>query len=116
MAAVRREIEHLPAAALVADNSQRYVAANAAARELTGYTQAEISRLTVMDLTPLSNDETGRRLWGDFISKGGQRGDYELVPKHGAARTVRYWAFASIAPGLHLSLLVPAPRPDGSRR
>ena len=105
--AVRRELEQLSVAALAADNSQRYVAANEAARQLTGYTQAEIGALTVMDLTPLPNNETGRGLWQDFIGKGGQRGDYELMPKRGAPRHVRYWAFAIVAPGIHVSLLVP---------
>jgi len=107
LAAIRREVERLPVAALVADNSQRYVAANAAARQLTGYTQLELIALTVMDLTPLPNTESGRQLWKEFIGRGGQRGDYELRPKRGAPRHVRYWAFASVAPGFHVSLLVP---------
>jgi PAS domain S-box-containing protein len=105
---VRREIEQLPVAALVADNSQRYIAANAAARELTGYTLAELTELAVTDLTPLPNTQAGRQLWEEFIGKGGQRGEYEIVPKRGSLRHVRYWAFASVAPGLHVSLLVPA--------
>ena len=105
--ALRREIEQLTVAALVADNSQRYVAANAAARKLTGYTLIELYAMTVIDLTPLPNTDAGRQLWKDFIGKGAQRGDYELIPKHGEPRHVRYWAFASIAPGFHVSLLVP---------
>jgi hypothetical protein len=60
-----------------------------------------------MDLTPLPKTEAGRHLWEDFIGKGGQRGEYEIVPKRGAPLHVRYWAFASVAPGLHTSLLVP---------
>jgi PAS domain S-box-containing protein len=75
IAALRREVERLTAAALVADNSQRYVAANTAARRLTGYTLAEIYALTVMDLTPMPNTDVGRQLWKDFIGKGAQRGD-----------------------------------------
>jgi PAS domain S-box-containing protein len=104
---VRKEIERLPVAALVADNSQRYVASNAAARELTGYSQPELAELTVMDLTPLPNNEVGRQLWEEFIGRGGQRGEYELVPKRGTPRHVSYWAFASVAPGMHVSLIVP---------
>jgi PAS domain S-box-containing protein len=104
---VRKELERLPVAALVADNSQRYVAANAAARQLTGYTESELGALTVMDLTPLPKTDAGRQLWEEFIGKGGQRGEYEILPKRGAPRHVRYWAFASVAPGLHISLLVP---------
>jgi PAS domain S-box-containing protein len=113
IAAVQREIERLPVAALVADNAQRYVAANAAAQALTGYSQAELSGLTVMDLTPMPNTEDGRTLWETFIGQGGQRGEYELVPKTGSPRLVRYWAFASVAPGIHVSLLVPAEPVNG---
>ena len=112
IAAVRREIERLPAAALVADNSQRYVAANVAAQVLTGYSETEIVGLTVMDLTPMPNTVDGRGLWETFIGQGGQRGEYELLPKAGPRKHVRYWAFASVAPGLHISLLVPVGPPS----
>jgi len=109
---VRREVERLPAAALVADNSQRYVAGNAAAVDLTGYSQVELGGLSVIDLTPMPNTDDGRRLWETFIGQGGQRGEYELATKDGPPVRVRYWAFASVAPGLHVSLLVPVDRAD----
>jgi PAS domain-containing protein len=108
IAAVRREIERLPVAALVADNAQRYVAGNAAAQALTGYSEAELRGLTVMDLTPMPHAEDGGMLWETFIGQGAQRGEYELIPKSRSPRLVRYWALASVAPGLHVSLLVPA--------
>lgn len=111
---LRRELELLPVAALVADNSSRYVAANAAARTLTGYTQTELTALTVMDLTPIPKTEAGRKLWEEFIAQGGQRGQYELLPRMGGSVRVRYWAFASVAPGLHISLLVPQIEPSES--
>jgi len=111
--ALRREVDRLTVAALVADNSQRYVAANAAARKLTGYTLSELYALTVRDLTPMPNTEAGHQLWKDFIGKGAQRGDFELSTKRGARRHVRYWAYASIAPGFHVSLLVPVDAEDG---
>jgi PAS domain S-box-containing protein len=116
IATVRREVERLPAAAMVADNSQRYVAANVAAQVLTGYSEAELVGLTVMDLTPRPNTEDRRRLWETFIGQGGQRGEYELVPKAGPRKHVRYWAFASVAPGLHISLIVPSASPAAERR
>lgn len=112
--ALRHEIDRLTVAALVADNSQRYVAANAAARKLTGYTLAELYALSVMDLTPIPNTEAGRQLWKDFIGKGTQRGEYELFTKRGTPRHVRYWAYASVAPGFHVSLLVPTDAEDAS--
>ena len=108
LAVLRREIERLPIAVLVADNSQRYIAANAAACELTGYTKDELVRLTVLDLTPIPESEDSGALWETFVGQGTQRGEYQLVPKGGVTRPVRYWAFASVAPGIHVSLLVPA--------
>ena len=106
IAAVQREIERLPVAALAADNAQRYVAGNTAAQALTGYSQTELVGLTVMDLTPMPHTEDGRTLWETFIGQGGQHGEYELVPKTGSPKWVRYWAFACVAPGIHISLLV----------
>jgi len=112
---VSHEVEQLPVAALVADNSQRYVAANAAARELTGYSQSELAALTVADLTPVPRAADGQQLWEEFIGKGGQYGAYDLQPKRGSAKHVRYWAFASVAPGLHVSLLVPEDAEAGAQ-
>ena len=105
--ALRREVEQLTVAALVADNSLQYVAANAAARKLTGYTRAEIYARTVPDLTPMPGADAGRQVWREFIRKGASRGAFDLVRKRGAPQPVRYWAYASIAPGFHVSLLVP---------
>ena len=62
-------------AALAADNSTRYIATNASARELLGFSNAECLQMTVMDATPLPRTEAGRRLWQDFIAHGIQRGD-----------------------------------------
>jgi PAS domain S-box-containing protein len=64
--------------------------ANAAAQQLTGYTQAELAGLTVMDLTPLPNTDAVRQLWEEFIGMGGQRGEYEIARKRGGPRHVRY--------------------------
>ena len=85
LAALQREIEQLGVAALVADNSTRYIATNAPYR-------------------------SRRRLWQDFIAHGVQRGEYELRRKDGTTLRVRYWAYASVAPGVHISLLVPTER------
>jgi PAS domain S-box-containing protein len=106
--ALREQIEAIPAAAFAADNSSRYVGTNEAARALTGYSAAELLGMTVMDLTPMPKTAAGQKLWEEFIAKGGQRGEYELWTKQGVPVKVRYWAYASVAPGIHLSLLVPS--------
>jgi len=105
---LRRELEHVAAAAVAADNSTRYIAGNAPARELTGYSNAELLEVTVMDLAPLPRSEAGRQLWQEFISQGTQRGEYDLRRRDGTTLRVRYWSYASVAPGVHVTLLVPA--------
>ena len=68
--------------------------------------------MTVMDITPIPRTVDGQRLWEEFIAKGGQRGEYELRTRDGHVVNVRYWAYASVAPGIHLSLLLPADAVD----
>jgi PAS domain S-box-containing protein len=107
LAALRREIETLSTPALAADNSTRYIASNSPARALTGFSDSELLELTVMDLTPLARTDEGQRLWQEFIGNGVRRGVYEMRRRDGSTVAVRYWAYASIAPGVHISLLQP---------
>jgi len=107
LAILSRAIEQLPVAALVADNSARYVAANIHAENLTGYTGTELLSMSVGDLAVMPAEELLEDRWGRFIGRGAQRGEYDVRRKNGSTIRIRYWAFASIAPGLHLSLLQP---------
>lgn len=93
-------------AALAADNTGRYVAANEKASELTGYSRTELLRMTVRDLTPLVRQDAAADLWSRFIQIGSQTGEYVLQRKGGTPLGVRYDAYASVAPGVHLSLLM----------
>ena len=86
---LRRELESLPTAAMAADNSTRYIASNAAARELTGFTTGDLLKLTVTDLTPLPRTAEGQRLWQAFIAKGVQRGLYELKRRDGSTVAIQ---------------------------
>ena len=107
---LQQHLERVPAAALATDDTARYLAANASAQALTGYTAEELRSRTVMDLTPTPLTLTGEKLWGDFIGAGTQHGRYDLRRKDGTTVAVRYWAYASVAPGIHLSVLVPVGR------
>jgi hypothetical protein len=71
------------------------------------FSNAEFLRMTVMDATPLPRTQAGRRLWQEFIAHGVQRGDNELRRNDGTMLRERYWAYASVAPGVHISLLIP---------
>jgi hypothetical protein len=63
---------------------------------LTGFSNAELLAMTVMDATPLPRTEEGRRFWQEFIVHAVQRGGYELQRKDGPTVRVRHWAYASV--------------------
>jgi PAS domain S-box-containing protein len=104
---LREHLESFPVAALAADHSSRYIAANARAEELTGYSANELTKLVVLDLTSVANSTDSEQLWSEFISTGEQQGHYEVRRKDGSFVPVHYWAFANVASGIHLSLMVP---------
>jgi PAS domain S-box-containing protein len=107
VAALREHLDSFAVAALAADGSSRFVAANPPAEELTGYSTAELTALSVLDLTPVPNTADGRGLWDAFISTGEQQGHYDVRRKDGSFVRVQYWAYANVAPGIHLSLVIP---------
>ena len=104
---LRRLVGALPVAALVADNTGRFVVTNAAAWRLTGYTAGELQTLSVWDLTPASKEHEGERLWRTFLERNEQTGEYALVRKDGRIIIAAYAAQTHLLPGLHLSLLKP---------
>lgn len=107
LAALRREIESMAPAILASNTLRQYVACNRAAQALTGFSEAELLQKGGADLTPDRHLEDGHQLWQDFIAKGEQYGEYELRRKDGTTVRVRYWSFTNVAPGIHLSVLLP---------
>ena len=89
-----------------ADSFGHHVASNRAAQRLTGFSRDEIVAMSVIDLTQPPSAEDGRQLWAEFMTEGEQRGAYDLRRKGAPAIGVRYWAFANVAPGVHVSLLM----------
>lgn len=102
--ALRRAIEPVPFAVLVFDDAGRYVLANDQACRLTGYSTAELFRLSVWELTPLSGEHEVEMLWRAFLAQREQRGDYRVLMKNGETTTASYVARAHVLPGLHVSL------------
>jgi PAS domain S-box-containing protein len=107
VATLRREIESMAPAILASNSLRQYVACNRAARALTGFNEAELLQRGGADLTPDRHLEDGHQLWTDFIAEGEQHGEYELRRKDGTTVRVRYWAFTNVAPGIHVSVLLP---------
>lgn len=96
-----------PDATLAADDKGRYVAVNEAACQLLGYSREELLQLSVWDLTPDPHEVEGLILWKEFIEVGAQAGVYWLARKDGSLVEVAYQARANVAPGRHVSRLVP---------
>ena len=80
-------VEHAPVAILVADDEMRYVAANATASELLGYSREELLGLRVTDIAQYPEAE------GEFeamISAGELMGRTTVRLKDGTARSLRH--------------------------
>ena len=102
---LRESIDAVPLAVLVADDSGSYVMANAAACSLTGYSEAELRKLSVWHLTPDVHEREAETLWRAFRQQREQFGTYRLLLKDGRTTVTSYAARANIAPGLHVSVL-----------
>ena len=80
-------VEHAPVAILVADDEMRYVAANATACQLLGYTREELLQLRVTDLAQYPEAE------GEFeamIAAGELIGRTTVRVKDGSARSLHH--------------------------
>ena len=95
----------LPVVTLVANNEGRFVAANAAASIVTGYSNRELLALWVWDLTPADLGDTADILWRAFLQQREQHGDYLLLTKDRRSIPTVYAARAHVLPGLHVSLM-----------
>jgi PAS domain S-box-containing protein len=105
---LRHLIDQLPVAAVVATTDGRYVMANRAASDLTGYSNRELCESSVWDLTPTPMEHSSEILWRAFLQQREQIGDYMLLTKDGRTLRTAYAAVAHVLPGLHVSLLKPA--------
>lgn len=98
---------------LIADDQRRWVTGNAAACELLGVTQEEISWHTMDEFVP---PDTRKRLdegWERFLAKGAAEGLYRLcIPTRGQV-PVEFSATANVLPSRHLSVLLPADDSSG---
>jgi PAS domain S-box-containing protein len=90
-------VEHAPVAILVADEEMRYVAANATACDLLGYTRDELLRLRVTDVASYPEAE------GEFeamIAAGELAGRTTVVCKDGTRRNLRHRSSETTIAGL----------------
>jgi PAS domain S-box-containing protein len=103
--ALLKQAADMPVALLVANNSGRYVDVNDLATRLTGYSRAELLRMSVWDLTPTASIHAGRRMWRDFLDAERMAGTYTLLRKDGSEVRAEFRAWANLLPGVHVSAL-----------
>lgn len=92
---------------LLADDSRRYVDANQATCLLLRQPRERVLEQRVEDLTPPELRAQVAKAWETFVASGSQAGRWELQLPDGQTVTVDYSATANVAPGLHLSVLIP---------
>ena len=99
---------HTRVALLIANNSGRYIDVNEHATRLTGYSRAELLRMSVWDLTPKPAAAEGRRMWREFLRAGQMAGKYTLCRRNGRQVRADFRAWAHVLPGVHVSALATA--------
>jgi hypothetical protein len=102
---LQEQLATLESAAVAADNTGRCVAANETACRLTGHELPGLLRVQVMDLIPAARPHRVEDRWHRFIQAGSESGECLLKRNHAPPTLVRYMAYASVAPGVHLWLL-----------
>src|SRR5437879_1244307 len=96
-------------AMFVADDDRRYVDANGAALELTGYTRDQLLALRADDLVPPELRRDTARRWAAFLQEGTLAQTMDVVVAGGHRVRVDLSAVAGVGPGRHLSICVPVP-------
>ena len=94
-----------PYAVLLTDNTGRYIGANPAASELTGFSRRELLTLSMFDITPSPDEKEVALLWRAFLLTGRQDGNIILRRSDGTQILSRYMATTNIIPGVHVAVL-----------
>jgi len=103
---VRALIDRLQVAVLALDEHGRYVAASAAASELTGYAQQELLAMSIFDSQLDSDFVFQRDEWPNFL-EAEQEGMTAIVRLGKRPTRTMKAAFLTIVPGLHAAALAP---------
>jgi PAS domain-containing protein len=98
---------------LAADDSGRFIAANDALCQLTGYTPDELLGMSIWELADHhelpsleQRVERGQRMWRRFLRDGGFDGESLLRRKTGEMIGIRCLAAAHVFRGMHVATIV----------
>jgi len=108
VARARRALEHsqrLAIGTIALDHRARMIAANRAASALSGYTERELSRITLWQLTGEKHADETRKHWDRFLRDGHFEGRCALQRKTGEYVAVQCVADANVVPGFHVGAL-----------
>jgi len=92
-------------AIIIADDYMRIKDANPAASGLLGYKPYELIKMGMGDIAVSGQPLDMMRMWEQFLKKGVQGGELDIVRADGRTRTVGYRASANILPNRHLWVL-----------
>jgi PAS domain S-box-containing protein len=98
-------LEDGPVAIFVADEHMRYIAVNAYACDLLGYTRDELLELTVADVARPGAEQD----FADVVGGANGPGSYELVRRDGTTFTFRYVASGTTVAGMQMFVAVGCP-------
>jgi PAS domain S-box-containing protein len=98
-------LEDGPVAIFVADEHMRYIAVNAYACDLLGYTRDELLELTIADIASAGAEQD----FEDFLAGANRVGSYDLRRKDGTTFTLRYIASETTVAGMQMFVSVGRP-------
>ena len=99
-------VDNGPAAIFVADENGRYIAVNAFACELLGYTRSELLALTVQEIAP---DADVSASFAELERSGSLSGTTVLRHKDGSDVTIEWRATRTTAAGMEFFVSVANP-------
>ena len=99
-------------AMLLADDSRSIVDANDPACEMVGLERDQLIGKRIEDFSAPELREAAPQMFEAFLAAGSQAGPFALVRPDGTTVDCNYSASANIAPGVHLSIMVPVAQVD----
>lgn len=99
-------------AMLLADNDRTVIDANGPACELLGRERDQLIGMKIEEYTAPELRDAAPQMFEAFLQAGSQAGPFSLVRPDGTTVDCCYSASANIAPGIHLSIMVPVEHSD----